>query len=289
MQLSKGALTTMVFSRRQAQNVQNDQADNVLRSFKEWLGREARAGRLALHPDANEYLDKPDDTTGTEFYFSPSIAPSQPSIDLNYQQTNFHSDRIASSRRSIGRQVFRTLAWGFIVVVMVSAALAWQSSDDQTREMVRVWGKSLSPLLSVHDSRSPRDTDLAAEPASTRAAAQDIAFPQAPVSQSIQALGPSEPILKRQLETLASNLSVIRDIVEKLTDKQEQMARDIATLQATEQNVSQKISLLPQSPASSVPPRKNERKVVHSKANVQPVSVPLPVPAPAAGKPLPLH
>ena len=154
MQLGKGALTTMVFSRRQAQNVQNDQADSVLRSFKEWLGQEARAGRLALHPDANEYSDKPDDTTGTEFYFSPSITPS---IDPNYQQANFHSDRISSCRRSIGRRVFRTLAWGFIVVVIVSAALAWQSSDDQTKQMVRVWGKSLSPLLSVHDSHiAPR-------------------------------------------------------------------------------------------------------------------------------------
>ena len=276
----------MVFSRRQAQNVQNDQADSVLRSFKEWLGQEARAGRLALHPDANEYSDKPDDTTGTEFYFSPSITPS---IDPNYQQANFHSDRISSSRPSIGRRVFRTLAWGFIVVVIVSAALAWQSSDDQTKQMVRVWGKSLSPLLSVHDSTSPRDTGLAAEPASKRAATQDTALLQAPISQSVQALAPAEPTVQHQLETLASDLSVVRDMVEKLADKQEQMARDIATLQATEQNLGQKISSLPQAPASGVLARKNEPKVVHSKANVQPVSVPLPVPAPAAGKPLPLR
>ena len=64
-------------------------------------------------------------------------------------------------------------------------------------------------------------------------------------------------------------------MVEKLADKQEQMARDIAALQATEQNLSQKISSLPQAPASGVLPRKNEPKVVHSKANVQPaVSAP---------------
>ena len=279
----------MVFSRRQAQNVQNDQADSVLRSFKEWLVREASAGRLALHPDANAYSDKPDDTTGTEFYFSPSIAPSEPSIDLHYQQANFHSDRISSNRPSIGRRVFRTLAWGFIVIVIVSAALAWQSGDDQTKEMVKVWGKSLSSFLSGHDSTSPRGTDVAAEPASKQAPTQDTALLQAPVSQSVQASAPAEPTLQRQLETLASDLSVVRDIVEKLADKQEQMARDIATLQATKQNLSQKISSLPQSSAARVPPRKNVPKVVHPKADGQPASVPLPVPAPAAGKPLPLH
>ena len=85
----------MVFSRRQAQSVQNDQADSVLRSFKEWLGEEARAGRLALHPDANEYSDKPDDTTGTEFYFSPSITPS---IDPNYQQAQLIEFSAAGGR-----------------------------------------------------------------------------------------------------------------------------------------------------------------------------------------------
>ena len=279
----------MFSSGSQARNVQNDQADNVLRSFKEWLVREARAGRLALHPDTNGFSDRPDDTTGKEFYFSPSIAPSEPSIDLNYQQAHFHNDRNSSNRPSIGRRVFRTLAWGFIVMVIVSAALAWQSSEDQSKELLRVWGKSLSWLLSVHDSTSPPGPDVAAEPASKQVATQDTALLQAPVSQPVQTSALAEPTLQRQLETLASDLSVVRDIVEKLADKQEQMAQDIATLQATKQNVSQKISSLPQSSAARVPPRKNVPKVVHPKADGQPASVPLPVPAPAAGKPLPLH
>ena len=80
---------------------------------------------------------------------------------------------------------------------------------------------------------------------------------------------------------MVSDLAVVRRIVEQLAAKQEQMAQDIATLQATKQNVSEKKSLLPQT--SAVPPRKN----THSEAAVQPPSVPVPTPRPRT--PLPLH
>ena len=81
----------MVSSRTQTWNEEHDQTDNVLRSFKEWLVQEAQAGRVELHRDGS--LARPDDTTGKEFHFSPSIAASEPSTDLNGRQANFQTGR----------------------------------------------------------------------------------------------------------------------------------------------------------------------------------------------------
>ncbi len=179
---------------------------------------------------------------------------------MNPRQASFQRD--GNSRgRSVGRRVFRTFAYGFIIIVTVGAALAWQSSDDKTKDMVRAWGISLSQLSSVLGTKSPAASDVAAKPVSK-------------TSEQASVAAGSSPEAQHQLETMGSDLAVVRRIVEQLAAKQEQMAQDIATLQAAEQNVSEKKSSLPQS--SAVPPRKN----MHSEAAVQPPSVPVPTPRP---------
>ena len=139
--------------------------------------------------------------------------------------------------------------------------MAWQSSDDKTKDMVRAWGISLSQLSSVLGTKSPAASDVAAKPVSK-------------TSEQASVAAGSSPEAQHQLETMGSDLGVVRRIVEQLAAKQEQMAQDIATLQAAEQNVREKKSSLPQS--SAVPPRKN----MHSEAAVQPPSVPVPTPRP---------
>ncbi len=282
----------MVSSRTQTWNEEHDQTDNVLRSFKEWLVQEAQAGRVELHRDGS--LARPDDTTGKEFHFSPSIAASEPSTDLNGRQANFQTGRISGNRPSVGRRVFRTVACGGIIVTIVSAALAWPPSDDQVRD----WAQSLSWLSSALGSKSSPGSDMAAESVSKpsdQAPTQDNAHLQAePATHSVQAsvsVRPN-PELQHQIEILTGDLAVVRGIVEKLAAKQEQMAQDIATLQATKQskqNVSQKITSLPHPSSSHPPPQNNAPKIVHSGAVAQPAQVPRPVPAPPPGKPLPLH
>jgi len=248
----------MVSSQSQAQR---DQGDEIFLAFKEWLKvLEARHGRVAYHPHGNGSSD----SHRNEVHVSPSIAPVEPSIGID-PQASFQSDGI-SRGRWFGRRVFRTFAYGFIIIVTVGGALAWQFSDDKTKDMVGAWGISLSQLSSVLGTKSPTTSDAAAEPVSKTS------------EQASVAAGPS-PEAQHQLETTMSDLAVVRRIVEQLAAKQEQMAQDIATLQAAEQNVSEKISSLPQSPAS--------RRIVHSEAAVQPPSVPVPTPRPQ--KPLSLH
>jgi hypothetical protein len=251
----------MVSSHSQAQS---DQSDEIFLAFKEWLKiQEARHGRVQHHPHGNGSSD----SHWNEFNVSPSIVPVEPSIGADSRQASFQRDGI-SRGRWFGRRVFRTFAYGFIIIITVGAALAWQSSDDKTKDMVRAWGISLRQLSSVLGTKSHTASDAAAEPVSK-------------ISEQASVAAGSSPEAQRQLETIVSDLAVVRRIVEQLAAKQEQMAQDIATLQAAEQNVSERKSSLPQSLA--VPPRKN----MQSEAAVQSPSVPIPTPRPQ--KPLPLH
>jgi hypothetical protein len=57
------------------------------------------------------------------------------------------------------------------------------------------------------------------------------------------------PVL--QLEPLASNLEFVRRSVEQLALKQEQMLRNIAALQALDEDIRQKVSAPPPSPSAA--------------------------------------
>jgi len=64
-----------------------------------------------------------------------------------------------------------------------------------------------------------------------------------------------EPV--QQLEPLASNIDAVRHSVEQLAAKQEQMAQSIATLQAVEEDIRQKVSSPPPSPSQQAAPFRN--------------------------------
>jgi len=255
----------MVSSETQAQS---DQGDEIFRAFKEWLRiQEARNAGVA-HPHENGSSD----SRQQELHVSPSIAPVEPSMSVRPRQPSFQSDGTSRDRRSVGRRVFHTLTYGFIIIATVGAALAWQSSDDKTRDTIRAWGTSLSQLLSVLGTKSLAGSDVATEPASETSGQASVA-------------ATSSHDLQHQLETMVSDLAVMRHMVEQVAAKQEQMTQDIAALRSAQQNLGERISSLPQSP--TVSPSKNAQSIVHSEAPVQLPSVPIPVPRPQ--KPSPLH
>jgi hypothetical protein len=80
-----------------------------------------------------------------------------------------------------------------------------------------------------------------------------------------------------------SDLGIIRRTVEQIATKQEQMAQDIATLQATERDVNQKIIASLAQAAAVRAARKNVPKITRPEPVGQPASAPLPVPSPPAG------
>jgi TolA-binding protein len=174
----------------------------------------------------------------------PSIRSPRPS--------GLKDDHVASDRPSIGRRIFRTLTRFFIAVLIgIGATLAWQSHGDAARDMVVARAPSLGWLFSVSTTKSPAVAATAPDPV-------------------------------QQLEPLASNLDVVRRSVEQLAAQQEQMAQNIATLQAVEEDIRQKVSS-PSQQAASIPRHKPPQPNVQSSA-VQSSSAPRP--PPPAGPPL---
>jgi hypothetical protein len=178
--------------------------------------------------------------------------------------------------------LFRTVAFGAFAGVLVSAAFAWQFYGDGQRKRMVGAGELHSVLVSTKSSRSDVvPVELAAK-TSDRVPTQDTAFLQAapatPSAQVSVALE-SSPELQHQLETMVSDIAVVRRIVERLAAIQEQMALDFATLQKSDQNVRQKVSLPPHSPAA-VPPRKYAPSIARSDVVAHSPSVPVPT-APA--------
>ena len=132
----------------------------------------------------------------------------------------------ASNRRSIGRRIIRALT-GFSIAVLigVGATLCWQSFGYAAREMLVARAPTLAWLLSVSGTKSP-------------------------------AVAVSSPGPMLQLEPLLSNLDAVRRRIEQLSAKQEQVAQDIAALQAINEDIRQKMSFGSSSPGlaqSAVP------------------------------------
>jgi hypothetical protein len=117
--------------------------------------------------------------------------------------------------------------------------------------------------------------------------ARDAAPQSTPVTQTAPALAAAaiSPALVR-LDEVVRDLAVMRNSVEQLAAKQEQMAQTIATLQAAEQqaakqqaaeqDIIQTRSSPPLSEQVSPPPRKKARRVAPRKLAAQSSSVPPP-------------
>jgi peptidoglycan hydrolase CwlO-like protein len=95
------------------------------------------------------------------------------------------------------------------------------------------------------------------------------------------------PELQQQLQNMVSDLAALQRLVEQLASKQEQISRDMMTLQAAEQNRSAKISSVAQPAAVRVAPRRNIAKLMHSEAPKPSPETPSPADQPPR-PPLPL-
>jgi hypothetical protein len=277
-------------------NDRRHEGDSVLLVPKEWpTVAEARSGGPARDADAGR--DSADEFIGTPWGgsdfsaglravepaidVSPGLRAVEPAIDVSPRSSDFKNDQFASDRPSSGRRTFRALARFFIAALIgVGALFAWQSHGDEAREMVRTWVPSLGWLSSVATTKLPPDVDVAAvqtrpTPAGERSA-QAAALPQpAPATQTVPApaAAATSPASAPQLEAMARDLAVVRRSVEQLAAKQEQMAHDIAALQAVEQDIREKMSSPPPPRSVRVPPRKNAPRVAPPEPAAQSWSV----------------
>jgi hypothetical protein len=150
--------------------------------------------------------------------------------------SGFKSDQFRSDKPSTSRRLTRSLArFVFAVLIGVGGTLAWQHGDEAA-EFVRTWVPSLGWLLPVSTTKAPAPAVTSTE-----------------LQQQLKPMAIDLALVRRSTEQLASNQ-------DQLARKQEQMTQAIATLQAAEQDISQKIlALAPPAPkavhVSPKPPR----------------------------------
>jgi hypothetical protein len=247
----------------------NDDLDNVLHSFHEWMADKAQADRNRKIPSDRN------DAVGERSYIPPSIASAGPLIVPNRQAM---TEEISGNEPSVARRVFRMFIYSLAVAALVT--VAWQAyRDEQTKEMISDWG---SHSLSWLPSGPSRKAGAGQHPASANSSEQAVSVAQLGSAQTGFDVFRQ---VQQQLEAAMSDLAIIRRTVEQIASKQEQMAQDIATLQATQRDVNQKIISSVVQAAAVRAARKNVPKVARQEPVGQPASAPLPVPPPPAGTP----
>ena len=212
----------MAGSQGQARNVPPDDFDNVLRSFHEWMHQKGEADRNRRKVSSDRK-----NTAGKKSYVFPSIAPG-PSIVPKQQAI---VEEISGNKSSFGRRIFRTFAYGLAVAALL--AIAWQAyQDDAIKRTIIDWERSsLAWLSSQSRQRSSGDRSL---PAASIKADQEHAVAQAELAPELADVSRA---VQQQLQAVASDLAIVRRTAEQIASKQEQMAQDIATLQASERDV----------------------------------------------------
>jgi len=219
---------------------------------------------IARDPDVSTTKSPPE--TG-------STRAGQVSAQDAAQQPGFKNDQFASHRPSIGRRRFLTLASFFIAaLVAVGVPYAWQSHHIST-------------------TKSPNDVAVAKEQSGTNPAGQmsarDVAPQPTPVTQTAPALAASvtSPQLVQQFEDMARDIAVMRNNVEQLAAKQEQMAHNIATLQAVEGDLAvvrhsvEQLAAKQEQMAQNIAALQAAEQDIIQKMSSPPLSGPVPIPS----------
>src|SRR5262249_24113517 len=125
------------------------------------------------------------------------------------------SRQVAWERPSIGRRMFRFVT-GFTIAALigVGATLGWQSYGEVAGQMLVAQAPTLAWLVPTSTPKPP----IAATPSASST---------------------------QQLENMAANLSAVRRGMDQLAVRQDEIAQRITALRAFEEDIRQKISLMP--------------------------------------------
>jgi hypothetical protein len=194
--------------------------------------------KLARTPPVDAKKGRPRMAGPSEFSVGPRV--TDPSLEATLRPADQKNDRFTSERPSPSRRTPRALARFLIAALIgVAATLAWQHL-----------GRPHSPPA----TNPSLGSEIAAEsPPAAAASVPDASVSLAQTAQdSIAPPSPATPSLDlQQLETMARDLAAVRQSVEQLTAGQEQMARDLAKLEAARQEISRKIAAPAPRPAAA--------------------------------------
>jgi hypothetical protein len=278
---------SMASPQDEARSTEADQADDILRSFKDWLNdRDAEAGKGMPPVRANALPDGRDRSGGKDFHSSAGISPAVSVIDRAARQASPQSAKISRKWPWLRRPALRAAVVGAAVIVLAGAALAWQSSGKgETKAAGRSWLSlsRFSSLLGMSVPRFDAAMDAVSDP---QAPGGDVAMLRgASATSSLPASAGSRSSTDPQhrLDSLANDVAAVRRTVERLAARQEQMTQDIAALQAGKHNARQKLSPSHAADAHVPPPGNGPR----SESGVQRPSAPVPAAAAATRSPAP--
>ena len=242
--------------------------ESALRALRELTVQQAPTSTAIHQANRNGPAELADDTDP-----APSIVPPEPAIEQNEEIGVGDPPTV---RRSLGWRVYGTIVGG--VVIAAAAGLAWQTySDDQTKVMVKaLWS-------SVHGVKLNPGSDLAANN-TPQLSDQTAAVAQSPPTSAV---GEAPPELLQQLQTIVSDLAVLRHAVEEIASNQGQTSRDIASIQAAQQNIRQQISSLTRATSTLAAAQKSAAKPHPQATNQSTATMPGPA-SPPARAPLPM-
>jgi hypothetical protein len=265
--------------------------DVVLLAPKDWTDAEEALSRLA-----HVASDRRRPTAGSDFSAGPRV--TEPSLDATLRPADLNNDPLATDRPSLGRRTSRSLARFLVTACIgVAATLAWQSYGGTAKQMIANSNPQLNWLLAwLPATNPPSDREIAAaqsSPPAVQTSEPQVASAQAgavapTASEPAASTAPTAPSPDlQQLATMAHDLAAVRQSVEQLAAGQEQMARDIAKLQAAGQDIRRRISALPPAAATTahkpVPP---PQPALQSSVAPLPPAPPEPAP-PSSAAPLP--
>jgi hypothetical protein len=199
--------------------------------------KEARSSGAAHDPivgrDASDQYVR---TARERSDFSAGVRAVEPSVRVFPRPSGFKNDQLANDRSPVGRRPLRAVARLFIAALIgVGGLSAWQSHGDEAMEKIGTWVVSLGSLSSVSTTKLP----------------------------PIPAPAATSPELALQLEAMPRDLAAMRRNVEQLTEKNEQMARNIVALKAAGQHIKKNTSSLhlheekltpwPETPPTTIP------------------------------------
>jgi hypothetical protein len=264
----------------------NLHGDQVLHSLlQKWITQQNSFVKTTDQADQKASPDLDNVASRTpQPYFSPSVVSLECSIDspsgISPESSSDPNQRAniqeVGGRSSARKRTLRTVIGGLIIAVAVGAG--WQVyGGDQTKELLKAWGRSSLIWVSAVLGTSQRDPEFATKP--------DSKLPDHAVTPPATSITVTQSLeIHQQLQNVVSDLAALQRLVEQVASKQEQVAskqeqisRDMTTLQAAEQNLSAKISSLTQPAAVRLAPRRNVAKLVHSEAPKQPIAVSQPV------------
>jgi hypothetical protein len=181
--------------------------------------------------------------------------------------------------------------------VGVAATLAWQSYGGTAKQMIANAAPQLSWLVlpppvtdppSGHESAIEQPSPPAIQvppPQEASAQAGAVVSASAETAASTTPTAPSPEL--QQLETVSHDLAAVRQSVEQLAAGQEEMARDIAKLQAAGQDIRRRISAIPPAPATTARKPPPPPLTLQSAAAPLPLVPPQPAPQSSAAPPPP--